>query len=129
MAKLLKRILVAEDEPDISKIADLSLTHLGGYSTHVCEDGEQAIAAAAHFKPDLIILDVMMPNLDGPETLKALRKIPETADVPVVFLTARIQPDEIDMYRELGVLNVIGKPFDAVELPKMIDEIWENHAA
>lgn len=120
---------MAEDEPDISKIAALSLTHLGGYGTLICDDGQQAVEAAADYRPDLIILDVMMPNLDGPETLRELRKIPETADVPVVFLTARIQPAEVDLYRELGVVNVIGKPFDAVELPKMIEEIWQNHTA
>ncbi|MEM8571826.1 MAG: response regulator [Pseudomonadota bacterium] len=125
--KQLNRILIADDEADIRKVVCLSLQHLSTYDVKMCEDGRDAVEKAADYAPDLIILDVMMPDLDGIRTFEKLREIPETSNTPIVFLTARIQGDEVETYRALGAINVIGKPFHPVELPKIIAEIWERH--
>lgn len=128
MEKKLK-ILCAEDEADIRRIVALSLEMVGGHEVILCENGREAVTLAAEKLPDLIILDVMMPELDGTEALKHIQECPKTAKIPVVFLTARIQGAEVEAYRELGAVNVIGKPFHPVELPAIVEEIWRNHCA
>jgi len=126
MARDLKRILYVEDETDIQTIAVTVLEGIGGYTVITCSSGAQAVAAAASADADLILLDVMMPGLDGPTTLKALREIPQTASTPVVFMTAKAQPNEIVHLRSLGALDVISKPFDPMTLPGEIGEIWRS---
>ncbi len=120
----LDKILLVEDDPDIQLIAVMTLEELGGFSVEACSLGQEAIDRAATAAPDLILLDVMMPGMDGPTTLEHLRRIPEVADVPVVFLTARSQPHEIAEYMEKGAVGVIRKPFDPAELCGEIERIW-----
>lgn len=122
----LKRILYVEDEPDIRAVAELALVSLGGFEVAVCESGEEALVRATSFKPELILLDVMMPHLDGPETLQALRQQPGMAEVPVAFMTAKVQPSEIEAYKALGAADVIAKPFDPMTLPDRVREIWNR---
>ena len=125
----LKRILLVEDDPDIQTITSLALGTFGGYEVLVCGSAAEAMDRAAAFAPDLILLDVMMPGVDGIEALKALRKIQETADTPVVFLTARVQPSDIARYQELGSLGLIRKPFEPMGLVETIGQIWSRHVA
>ena len=124
----LKRILLVEDDPDIQTVTSLALGSFGGFEVHICGSAQEAVAAAGQFRPDLILLDVMMPGMDGVDTLVALRGIPATAAVPVVFLTARVQPHEVERYRELGSLAVIPKPFEPTALAATIRAIWETRA-
>ncbi|OGI02815.1 MAG: hypothetical protein A2Y25_03220 [Candidatus Melainabacteria bacterium GWF2_37_15] len=121
----LKRILYVEDETDIQTIVKLSLETIGNYELKVCSSGKEALAEAQNFKPDLFLLDVMMPEMDGPATLKELRKIPELKNIPAVFITAKAQVHEVSSYKEFGVLDIIVKPFDPVQLPLTLKAIWE----
>ncbi|MEO8627885.1 MAG: response regulator [Betaproteobacteria bacterium] len=123
------RILYVEDEADIREVATLALETVGGFTVEACSSGEQALRAFASFKPDLIVLDVMMPGMDGPTTLKRLRAIPEAQDVPAVFMTAKVQPHEIAELKALGALDVIPKPFDPMTLSRTISDLWATHAA
>ncbi len=122
----LRRVMCVEDDPDIRMIIEFSLATLGGYQVCLCPDGHAALAQAPNFKPDLVLLDVMMPGLSGPETLAALRNLVEMAGVPVVFMTAKAMPDEVEELLQYGATGVIVKPFDPVTLPKDIRIYWEH---
>jgi len=122
----LTTILYVEDEPDIRAIAELALQAIGGFSLTSCASGKEALSAARAEVPDLIVLDVMMPEMDGPETLRKLREIPSMVDVPAIFMTAKVQPDEIAEYRALGAVDVIAKPFDPLSLAQRINDIWHR---
>lgn len=124
MSKTLARILYVEDEPDIRMVAQMALEAVGGFTVIACPSGSEALAAAPTAQADLLLLDVMMPGMDGPSTLKALRALPATADTPVIFMTAKVQAAEVAQYRELGAIDVIHKPFDPMELSAQISRIW-----
>lgn len=121
----LERILYVEDEADIRAVAQLALETVGGFSLVVCGSGREALKAAPEFEPDLLLLDVMMPEMDGPSTLRELRKLDVTADTPAIFMTAKVQPNEVRQYKEIGALDVIAKPFDPMGLAAEIKRIWE----
>jgi len=129
MPKPLARILYVEDEPDIRAIAQMALEAVGGFTVIVCSSGSEALAAAPTAQADLLLLDVMMPGMDGPSTLKALRALPATADTPVIFMTAKVQAAEVAQYRELGAIDVIHKPFDPMELSAQISRIWAQQGS
>ena len=124
MPKPLERILYVEDEADIRTVAKMALEVVGGFSVLACSSGQEAIAAAPAAVADLILLDVMMPGIDGPTTLKALRGLPATCNTPVIFMTAKVQAAEIAEYRALGALDVIPKPFDPMLVSAEIQRIW-----
>src|SRR5687767_9923922 len=107
-----RRILLIEDEDDIREIAALSLESIGGWKTILARGGKDGIEKAATEKPDAIILDVMMPDMDGPATLEALRNSPATKDIPVIFMTAKVQAPERRKLDDLGAQGLIPKPFD-----------------
>ena len=121
----LTRILYAEDEPDIQIVVQIPL-QAAGFTLEICNSGQEALQKAATFKADLILLDVMMPGMDGPATLKELRRNPETLHTPVIFMTAKTQKKEIDEYKKLGSLEVITKPFDPMTLTITLKRIWED---
>ena len=123
----LTRILMIEDDLDIQAVARLALEALGGFTVAVCSRGHEALETAPVFRPDLILLDVMMPGMDGPTTLMHLRALPDMEAVPVVFMTAKVMPHEIDYYKTLGALDVIRKPFDPMVLAGALNTIWEKH--
>lgn len=125
--KPLIRILYAEDEEDIREIAKIALEDVGGFTVKYCSNGLEVLAEAKAFQPDLMLLDVMMPEMDGVSTLKELRKIAGLKTIPAIFMTAKIQTDEIAEYKSMGILGVINKPFDPMKLAKNIREIWESH--
>ena len=110
------RLLYVDDEADIREIAAMSLELDPDLEVKSCASGEEAITAAPGFKPDLILLDMMMPDMDGPATLLRLRELPETAETPVVFVTARAQSKDVDQLVRLGAKGVIAKPFDPMKL-------------
>lgn len=125
MQKHLERILYAEDEQDIQEVACMALEAVGGFTLKACNTGLEAVQAAANFKPDLILLDVMMPVMDGPTALQEIRKIPGMESIPAIFMTAKVQPQEVATYKAMGALNVIPKPFDPMELSATIQSVWE----
>lgn len=122
----LQRILCIEDEPDIQAIAKLALEMVGGFTVKICASGEEAVHEAVDFAPDMILLDVMMPGMDGPSTLHKLRQLPPLADIPVAFMTAKVQAAEVAHYKALGALDVIPKPFDPMSLADKVRNIWEG---
>lgn len=123
MSPPLQRILLVEDELDIQMVASMALEDLGGFEVAVCSSGIEALDRVPVFQPDLILLDVMMPDLDGPGTLLALEQLP-SARPPVVFMTARAQLSEIEEYRRSGAIDVIIKPFDPMKLAATVRDIW-----
>ena len=122
----LNRILYVEDEPDIRQVAQLALEVVGHFTLKVCSSGEEALQALPRFKPDLILLDVMMPGMDGPTTLRKLRELPESSGVPAIFMTAKVQPQEVVELKRIGALDVIAKPFDPMTLARTVREIWSS---
>ncbi len=110
------KILYVDDEPDIREVAQMSLELDDGLEVRACGSGREALPAAAQWQPDLILLDVMMPEMDGPTTLQALRSDPATSAIPVVFITARSQAAEVEALLRSGALGVIPKPFDPMTL-------------
>ena len=126
MSKPLERILHVEDEDGIREVAKLALETVGGLAVASCSGGEEALARAPDFKPDLVLLDVMMPDMDGPATLEALRTLPGFADIPVIFMTAKVMAEEISRFKDLGAVDVIEKPFDPMTLADRIKGIWSG---
>jgi CheY-like chemotaxis protein len=126
MKTSLNRILLVEDEPDIRLVTELSLRMLGGFTVESCATGMEALDRIEDWGPDLVLLDVMMPSMDGPSVLAELRRRPATREMPVVFMTARIQPNEVTRYKELGATAVVGKPFDPLTLPARLQAIWDG---
>ena len=114
------RILLVDDEPDLREVVDVSLCLDPQFRTRACASGADALVMAARWSPSLILLDVMMPLMDGPTTLANLRKNPGTAHIPVLFLTARTQSAEIEQYISLGVQGILSKPFDPMTLAALV---------
>jgi two-component system, OmpR family, response regulator len=123
----LRKILLVEDDPDIQEVTTVLLSHTGRFDVRACGSATEAMKVAQEFDPDLILLDVMMPGLDGQGAFAAFRQMPATASTPVIFMTACVQPREINEYRELGSLGVIPKPFDPDTLADTIQGMWDRH--
>ncbi len=122
----LKRVLYVDDEPDIREVVSLSLSLVENLEVHTCESGECALELAPQLRPDMVLLDVMMPGMDGPTTLLRLRDMPEFRSTPIVFMTAKAMPQEIARFHELGAASVIPKPFDPMRLGQQVVAIWES---
>jgi CheY-like chemotaxis protein len=122
----LRTVLYVDDEPDIREVVLMSLALADALAVHSCESGEQALRMLPQLKPDLVLLDVMMPGTDGPSTLKQMRADPALARIPVIFMTAKAMPQEVARFRELGAVAVIAKPFDPMQLAKQVFAIWEG---
>jgi CheY-like chemotaxis protein len=122
----LKTILYVDDEPDIREVVQMSLSLVEGLDVQVCESGERALQLLPQLKPDLLLLDVMMPGMDGPSTLQKLRTMPGLDKIPVVFMTAKAMPQEVARFRELGAVSVIAKPFDPIQLGNQVIAVWEG---
>ncbi len=110
------RILIIDDEDDIREVAALSLETVAGWEVAMASSGAQGLARAAEYRPDAILLDVMMPGMDGPSTFRELRKNPATAQIPVLLLTAKVQSNDQRRFADLGVEAVLFKPFDPMTL-------------
>ena len=127
--KELIRIIYAEDEPDIKAVTIMALEDIGGFTVQACSSGQELLDTIVGFSPDLILLDVMMPNLDGPATLARLRELPGLENVPATFMTAKVQPTEVAHFMDLGAIGVIPKPFDPMTLADQIRDIWNRHVS
>jgi CheY-like chemotaxis protein len=120
----LRKILLADDEPDVLEVSRIALESVGGYEVVACSSGEELLARLADFEPDLVIIDVVMPDMAGLEVLKALRQVNGYADTPVVFLTGVIHGGELAALRDSGAVDVIRKPFNPMTLAERLKEIW-----
>lgn len=118
-----KRILLVDDEDDIREVATISMQAVGGWEVLSARNGTEAIEKALAEQPDAILLDVMMPDLDGPTTFRRLQEDPRTRDIPVILLTAKAQAADRRSFEELGVTGVLSKPFDPMALPEQVAEL------
>lgn len=124
--KPLETIVYIDDEPDIRTVVELSLSLAEGLTVHTGDCGQRALELAREVKPDLVLLDVMMPGMDGPETLRQLRAQPDLAGIPVFFMTAKAMPAELQRLRDLGAAAIIPKPFDPMKLATDVLALWEK---
>jgi two-component system OmpR family response regulator len=122
----LQRILHVEDDPSIQAVAKVALEAVGGFQVLSCSSGQAALDQLVAFAPDFILLDVMMPDMDGPQTLAHIAQLIDIEQVPVAFMTAKVQPAEIAHYRSLGARDVIIKPFDPMQLAAQVRKIWSQ---
>jgi two-component system, OmpR family, response regulator len=125
MSVMLRTVLVIDDDPDILTVAELSLRTIGKLEVVTAQDGQAGLAAAAEHRPDAILLDATMPGMDGLGVLARLREAPATSGIPVVFLTARTEPDTVEALRAAGALGVLEKPFDLFTLPSKLRALVE----
>ncbi len=125
---MLKNVLLVDDDASIRRISEISLTRIGRLNVVAADSGLSALRFLEDFTPDLILLDVMMPGMDGPALLLRLREIERLAQIPVVFMTAKVQKHEVQAYFDLGVSGVIMKPFDPTTLPLQLKRIFEESA-
>ncbi len=123
----LTRILYAEDEKDIRAIAQIALEDIGHFTVEYCGTGREVLEKVNRFHPDLFLIDVMMPEMDGLTALKELRKQGDFVNIPAILMTAKIQPEELEEYRKMGVLDVIPKPFDPMKLVDKINQVWTKY--
>ncbi|HEY5756842.1 MAG TPA: response regulator [Steroidobacter sp.] len=122
----LREILYVDDEPDIREIVQMALGLMPALSVSTADSGMRALQSMRESKPDLVLLDVMMPNMDGPTTLQQMRSQPELQAIPVIFMTAKAMPQEVARFRALGAAAVIAKPFDPMLLAEHVLAIWEG---
>ena len=125
-AQPLNRICYVEDDEDIQRIVRMSLERVGKMEVCVCGDPMQAIEKIIAFKPELVMLDWMMPGMDGPTLFRKMREVPETRALPVVFITAKASQRELDELRALGAAGTISKPFSPKDLPEQLRAIWKG---
>lgn len=124
----LKKIIYIDDQLDIRLMAEYALTNIGNYDVLMCESGAEAIEKIEDFAPDLILIDVMMPELDGPMTISKIRKIPPFKHTPAIFITAKIIPPEVVelMSHDAAVIALIHKPFDPDEISERVQSFWDS---
>ncbi len=123
---MLKKILHVDDDDDIRTVTKLALEAVGGFTVMQCASGQEAIDQAPEFGPDLILLDVMMPGLDGEETFLKLKEIQVLQMLPIVFATAKVHEESVVRLYSIGAAGVIAKPFDPLELPRTLRFFWER---
>nr|WP_267962013.1 response regulator [Stutzerimonas stutzeri] len=121
----LKRILHVEDVPSIQVVTRIALEKIGGFEVLSCPSGQAALDQVQAFAPDLIMLDVMLPQMDGIELVRQLGDLVDLQQIPVVFLTGHLQPERLQELRQLGVRQVLNKPFDPLQLASQLQQVWE----
>ncbi|PIV76141.1 MAG: hypothetical protein COW55_02690 [Rhodobacteraceae bacterium CG17_big_fil_post_rev_8_21_14_2_50_65_11] len=122
----LKRILHVDDDRDIRDIAMLSLQHVGGFEVLQCASGQEAMEKAAGFDPQLFLFDVMMPEMSGDDLWAEFQTVPALSDVPVIFMTAKVERQYVEELMRKGALSVLEKPFDPITLSEDITRIWNE---
>jgi two-component system, OmpR family, response regulator len=125
-AQPLNRVCYVEDDEDIQRIVRMSLERVGKMTVEVVSDPLQAIEAIKAFKPELVMLDWMMPGMDGPTLFRKMKESPEVRGLPVVFITAKASQAELDELRALGAAGTISKPFSPRDLPAQLRAIWSK---
>jgi CheY-like chemotaxis protein len=122
----LKKILYAEDEPDVQTVVELTVQTMSDYEIKICDNGKILLDCVRDYNPDLILLDVMMPEMDGTTTFKHLQENEDTKRYPVIFMTAKAQLHEVEQFKEMGAIGIITKPFNPITLCDEIKSIWET---
>ena len=122
----LERVMHVEDDESIRVVVEIALVDIAGLELLSCDSGQSALAQVDAYAPQLILLDVMMPQMDGLQTLAALRQKPALADTPVVFMTAKIQQAEKQRYLDAGAISVIEKPFEPMELGDTLSQLYQH---
>jgi two-component system, OmpR family, response regulator len=122
----LQKICYVEDDEDIQRIVRMSLERVGKMTVEVVGDPTMAIEAITSFKPDLVMLDWMMPKMDGPTLFRQMKLRPETKALPVVFITAKAAPRDLEELMAMGAVGTISKPFSPKDLPDQLRSIWEK---
>lgn len=120
------RLLYVDDESDIRDIVEIALEDETDLELRLCPSGAAALELMQQYRPDLLLLDVMMPGMDGPTTLKRLRELPGCEAIPAVFVTAKVHPHEVEQFKTLGAIGVIAKPFDPMLLADQVRALWEQ---
>ncbi len=123
---LLKRIMYVDDDPDLQDIVRLGLETRADFTVTCCDSGNQALEEIPSFKPDLVILDMVLPGMSGLQLLERMRELRGVPWIPVIFLTSKITPHQLEEYKELGVIGVINKPLNPLELRHKVRELWES---
>jgi CheY-like chemotaxis protein len=124
--RALQKVCYVEDDEDIQRIVRMSLERVGKMTVEVVGDPTRAIDAMIAFGPDIVMLDWMMPVMDGPTLFRKMREVPQTKDLPVVFITAKASASEMNELRDLGAAGVISKPFSPKDLPEQLRAIWNS---
>lgn len=122
----LTRVMHVEDDESIRMVAEMALVDVAGFELLSCDGGQSALEQVESFAPELILLDVMMPKMDGLQTLAELRKLPSLTTTPVVFMTAKIQQAEKQQYLDAGAIAVVEKPFEPMELGDTLRELYQQ---
>lgn len=125
----LNRVMHVEDDESIRAVVEIALIDVAGFNLLSCDSGQNALAQVEAFAPQLILLDVMMPQMDGLQTLAALRQLPGFAKTPVVFMTAKIQQAEKQRYIDAGAIAIIEKPFEPMELGDTLSNLYHQYTA
>lgn len=126
LEKTLSKILIVDDEEDIRVVASMALEFGGGFTVAQAPNGQQGLDQIRLFRPDIVLLDVMMPGMDGPEVFRRMKQDEYGKTIPVIFMTAKVQPHEVQGYMALGALAVIPKPFEAMMLASQVSKIWKD---
>lgn len=127
MSNQLYKVLYVEDDEDIAMLTLITLKKFGQFEVKHCVNGKEALSVFSEFRPQLVILDVMMPVMDGPETLSHIRALEQGQDTPVIFMTAKAQSHEQQNYLDLGAIGVIVKPYDPLSLCDRLAELWNGY--
>jgi two-component system, OmpR family, response regulator len=127
MTPSLTKILYVEDEEYLQKIARMALERVGNFTVEICGTGAEALERLDEFNPDMILLDVRLPVMNGPEVLQAIRLRPAFEKTPAVFITASVMAEDIESYRGEDVSDIISKPFDPMTLSEQLQAIWDRH--
>lgn len=117
------KVILTDDEEDIRIVGEMALATVGGFTVRTADGGQKTLELLAQERPDVLVLDVMMPLMDGPTTLQRLRESEGVETLPVIFMTAKIQPQEIESYLQMGAAGVVTKPFDPMLLADQIRRI------
>ncbi|MEI6414129.1 MAG: response regulator [Pseudomonadota bacterium] len=120
------KILYVDDEPDIRSIVEFALEDEEDFELKICASGQEALNIVGVYQPDLVLLDVMMPGMDGPTTFRRLRELPGLAGLPTAFVTAKVQPREVAEFKAMGAVGVIAKPFDPMALADQVRALWKS---
>ncbi len=118
-----RRVLIVDDEDDIREVAQISLEMVAGWEVLTASSGSVGLKIASADQPDAILMDVMMPDMDGPATFQKLQADPAIRHIPVILLTAKLQPADRKRFVELGVAGVLAKPFDPLRLAGQVSEV------
>jgi DNA-binding response OmpR family regulator len=123
------KVLLVDDDPGIAHVASLALHRVGGFDVQVTDQADEALKVATTGDLSCVILDVMMPRVDGPTLFRRLRDLPNCRELPIIFLTAKVQTHEVERLMSLGAAGVISKPFDPMTLSIQVEEILGRSSA